>query len=114
MKKSALPLFFSCFLVAACHPSQPYTQAPPLTAPANVTRVQVIHFSDYHAHAVPYFSEHESGVAGIARALAYVKQTKAADPNLLVLNGGDMFNTGTPAWSDKYGKDCTEWKWWNG
>lgn len=114
MNASARHLVFACFLVAACHHSEPYTQTPPLTLPANVTRVQVIHFSDYHAHAAPYFSEHEAGVAGIARALAYVKQVKAADPNLLVLNGGDMFNSGTPAWSDKYGKECADWKWWNG
>lgn len=75
---------------------------------------KVVHFSDYHAHAVPYFSEHLHGQAGIARALAYVKKLKESDANLLVLNGGDMWNSGTPAWSDKYHDDCTEWTWWNG
>jgi 5'-nucleotidase len=86
---------------------------PPDSSPV-VTRVNVIHFADYHSHAVPYFSEHQSNQAGIARSIAYVKQQKQIDPNLIVLNGGDMFNVSTPAWSDKYHGDCTEWQWWNG
>ncbi len=98
MRTHAAALFLAVCLTA-CHPSQ---------------RVQIVHFSDYHSHAVPFFSEHQANQAGIARALAYVKQLKAKDPNLMVLSGGDMVNAGAPAWSDKYTKDCTEWKWWNG
>lgn len=101
-------------VLPACHPSDPYPQLGPPLPPNIVTRVRLIHFSDYHSHAVPYFSGHQPGQAGMARALNYVKQQKAMDPNLLVLNGGDMWNSGTPAWSDKYYKDCTEWRWWNG
>lgn len=99
--------------VAACHPGEPYVQGGP-GVPSRTLSFKVVHFSDYHAHAVPYFSEHKHGQAGIARALDYVKKLKATDENLLVLNGGDMWNSGTPAWSDKYHDDCTEWTWWNG
>lgn len=36
-----------------CHP------APPPGLPSGEeTRVQIIHFSDYHAHAIPFYSEH--------------------------------------------------------
>lgn len=99
---------------AACPAVDPYLQLPPAAQPPVRTRVQLIHFSDYHSHAVPYFSEHQAGQAGIARAVAYIKQVKAADPDLIVLNGGDMWNAGTPAFSDRYYKDCTEWKYLSG
>lgn len=74
-------------------------------------RLTLLHFSDYHAHAVPFFSEHQAGQGGIARAIGYIKKVKAQSPNVLVLSGGDMWNTGTPSWSDKYAGDCTEWVW---
>jgi len=116
LPRSALrlvPLICAVVVAAACHPGEPYVQPAPGLA-SRTLQLKVVHFSDYHAHAVPYFSEHQHGQAGIARALAYVKKLKQADPNLLVLNGGDMWNSGTPAWSDKYHDDCTEWTWWNG
>ncbi|MCB9137275.1 MAG: 5'-nucleotidase C-terminal domain-containing protein [Caldilineaceae bacterium] len=75
------------------------------------TTVTLLHFSDYHSHAVPFFSEGEDDVAGAARAIAYLKQY-VDDPNVLILSGGDMINKGSPAWSDKYG--CVEWSWFNG
>ena len=50
---------------------------------------------------------------GVARALAYVQKRRAELPNVLVLNGGDMWNSGTPAWSDKYYGDCPEWRWFS-
>jgi 5'-nucleotidase len=75
------------------------------------TVVTLLHFSDYHSHAVPFYSEGQGNTAGIARALAYLKSV-ADDPHTLIFNGGDTINRGAPAWSDKY--QCTEWNWWNG
>jgi 5'-nucleotidase len=75
-------------------------------------KLTILHFSDYHSHAVPYFSEHRPAQGGIARAVAFLKQVRASEPNPLVLSGGDMVNLGTPAWSDKYG--CAEWRWLDG
>lgn len=75
------------------------------------TRITLLHFSDYHAHAVPFYSEGQEHTAGIARAMAYLKPF-ASDPNTLIFSGGDMMNSGTPAWSDKY--QCAEWAWFNG
>lgn len=97
-------------VLAACHPPL----AAPSPAPAaggDEVRLTLLHFSDYHAHAVPFFSEHQSSQGGIARALGYIKQVKASTPNVLVLSGGDMWNSGTPAWSDRYASDCSEWTW---
>jgi 5'-nucleotidase len=73
--------------------------------------VTLIHFSDYHAHAVPFYAEGQRNTAGIARVLGYLK-ARAEDPGTLILSGGDTMNKGTPAWSDKY--QCLEWGWFNG
>src|SRR3954468_18678813 len=73
--------------------------------------VTLLHFSDYHSHAVPFYSEGQANSAGIARLIAFL-QPYANDPNSLILNGGDMMNFGAPAWSDKY--HCAEWPWFNG
>jgi len=73
--------------------------------------VTLLHFSDYHSHAVPFYSEGQANSAGIARLIAFL-QPYANDPNSLILNGGDMMNFGAPAWSDKY--HCAEWPWLNG
>jgi 5'-nucleotidase / UDP-sugar diphosphatase len=81
-------------------------------APAPQTStVTILHFSDYHSHAVPFYSEGQAGTAGIGRLIAYL-QPYANDPNALIFSGGDMMNLGTPAWSDKY--RCAEWPWFNG
>jgi 5'-nucleotidase len=73
--------------------------------------VTLLHFSDYHSHAVPFYSEGQAGTAGIGRLIAYL-QPYANDSNSLIFSGGDMMNMGTPAWSDKY--RCAEWPWFNG
>jgi 5'-nucleotidase/UDP-sugar diphosphatase len=83
--------------------------AVPVSAQQAAT-VTLLHFSDYHSHAVPFYSEGEEGTAGIARAIAYLKPF-AADPNALIFDGGDTMNLGSPAWSDKY--QCAEWPWFN-
>lgn len=81
-------------------------------APASLaaTRVTMLHFSDYHSHALPFFSEGKPDQGGIARALGYMEREKKR--GALVFNGGDMINKGSPAWSDKY--TCREWPWFNG
>lgn len=70
----------------------------------------LLHFSDYHSHALPFYSEDEEDQGGMARAVAYLKRQKKR--GALVFNGGDMMNKGAPAWSDKY--QCIEWPWLNG
>lgn len=73
------------------------------------TTVTLLQFSDYHSHALPFYTD-EGERGGIARAIAYLRSQKRA--GALVFNGGDTINKGAPAWSDKYG--CAEWPWWNG
>jgi 5'-nucleotidase/UDP-sugar diphosphatase len=73
--------------------------------------VTVISMSDYHSHAVPFYSEGRHDQAGIARAIAWLKAARQK-PNTLVLSGGDTMNLGTPTWSDEY--RCLEWSWLNG
>lgn len=86
--------------------------APSVAAPGKApVTVRILHFSDYHSHALPFYADGQAGVGGIARALAYLAPL-AKDPGTLVFSGGDMLNRGTPAWSDRYG--CAEWPWFDG
>lgn len=80
-----------------------------LALPLAAQTVTLLQFSDYHSHAVPFFTE-EGERGGLARAIGYLREQKEA--GALVFNGGDMMNKGAPAWSDKYG--CIEWPWFNG
>ena len=73
------------------------------------TTITLLHFSDYHSHALPFYSE-GSTKGGVARAIAFLERHKR--DGALVFNGGDMMNKGAPAWSDKY--RCAEWAWFNG
>ncbi|HEV7920564.1 MAG TPA: 5'-nucleotidase C-terminal domain-containing protein [Thermoanaerobaculia bacterium] len=72
------------------------------------TVITLLHFSDYHSHAVPSYSEDRADQGGIARAIGYMKGQQGA----LIFSGGDMMNRGAPAWSDEY--KCAEWSWFNG
>ena len=74
------------------------------------TTVTLLHFSDYHSHATPFYSEDKQEQGGIARAIDYLRRHKRK--GALVFNGGDMINKGAPAWSDEY--QCAEWPWFNG
>jgi 5'-nucleotidase / UDP-sugar diphosphatase len=80
------------------------------SANARTTHVTLLHFSDYHSHALPFYSERREGQGGIARAIGYLRAQK--QHGALVFSGGDMMNKGSPAWSDKY--RCAEWPWFNG
>lgn len=76
-----------------------------LAAAATIT---LLHFSDYHSHALPFYSEGEAGQAGIARAIAFLREARAR-PGTFVVSGGDMLNRDVPAWSDEL--RCVEWPW---
>jgi 5'-nucleotidase/UDP-sugar diphosphatase len=74
------------------------------------TRVTLLQFSDYHSHAMPFYSEERPSQGGVARAIAWLRAQKRR--GALVFSGGDMINKDSPSWSDKYG--CVEWPWLNG
>jgi 5'-nucleotidase/UDP-sugar diphosphatase len=96
-RSSWRPLFLSLLFVCAI-------------ANARTTHVTLLHFSDYHSHALPFYSEGREGQGGIARAVGYLREQKRH--GALVFSGGDMMNKASPAWSDKY--RCAEWPWFNG
>src|SRR2546430_3937070 len=91
------PFCFALFLLCA-------------RAQARDARVTILHFSDYHSHALPFYDEGRAGVGGVARAIGYLRGEKSR--GAIVLSGGDMINKGSPAWSDKY--NCAEWPWLDG
>jgi 5'-nucleotidase len=80
--------------------------AIPLCADTTVT---LLHFSDYHSHALPFYTD-DGERGGMARAIGYLRRQKQS--GALVFSGGDTVNKGAPAWSDKF--RCAEWPWLNG
>lgn len=96
-RSSWRPLFLALLFVCAI-------------ANARTTHVTLLHFSDYHSHALPFYSEGRAGQGGVARAIGYLRAQK--QHGALVFSGGDTINKGSPAWSDKY--RCAEWPWFNG
>lgn len=80
-----------------------------LALPAGAQTVTLLHTSDYHSHALPFYTD-DGELGGIARAIGYLRQQKRA--GALVFSGGDTINKGAPAWSDKFG--CAEWPWFDG
>ncbi|MEK6371626.1 MAG: 5'-nucleotidase C-terminal domain-containing protein [Acidobacteriota bacterium] len=98
------PLFFLLLVCVAAGFSRP---EPAEAGPHTVT---ILHFSDYHSHAVPFYDDGRDGQGGIARAAGYLRKEKRK--GAIVFSGGDMVNKGSPAWSDKY--ECAEWPWLNG
>ena len=73
------------------------------------TTVTLLHFSDYHSHALPFYTE-EGELGGIARTIGYLRHEKRR--GAFVFSGGDTVNKGSPAWSDLY--QCAEWPGLNG
>ena len=105
MKRLVLTLALLCLLLAAGGATAQAQGSSSLTIP-------IFHFSDYHSHAVPFYSEGKPNQAGIARTVGFLRGQVLTNPNTVVFNGGDTMNTGSPSWSDKY--LCTEWDWFNG
>lgn len=81
-----------------------------LSLPVRADHVTLLHFTDYHSQALPFYSEDRRDQGGIAAAVAYLQREKRR--GALVFSGGDMINKGSPSWSDKFG--CAEWPWLNG
>ncbi|HYK01842.1 MAG TPA: 5'-nucleotidase C-terminal domain-containing protein [Thermoanaerobaculia bacterium] len=79
------------------------------SALADEKTVSLYHFSDYHSHALPFYTD-DGERGGIARAIGYLKRQHGR--GALVFSGGDTINKGAPAWSDTW--QCAEWAWWNG
>ena len=96
-KRATLPVALFVLLVGIA----------PLLHAAQVT---LLHISDYHSHAIPFYSEGRANQGGLARAIGYLKQEKAR--GALVFSGGDTINRGSPLWSDEY--KCLDWPWFNG
>ncbi|MDD3680852.1 MAG: metallophosphoesterase, partial [Mesotoga sp.] len=74
------------------------------------TTIKMYLVTDYHSHAIPFYSEGQRGFGGIAKIIAFLKD-KTGDEDTLVFGGGDMINLGTPAWSDKF--HAIEMPWFN-
>ena len=97
-------------LTAATHHAKTKSRPKPKTSDSAPVTITVAHFSDYHSHALPFYSEARENQGGMARAVPYLR--RIAKDGGLVFSGGDMINKGSPAWSDRY--RCVEWKWLSG
>lgn len=68
-----------------------------LFASGELVRLTVLHTNDMHCHIDPFPADHAEypGQGGLIRIASLVNQCRKENPNLLVLDGGDMFQ-GTP------------------
>lgn len=75
-----------CLAVSACRGA-----AGPGRADQNLETLTILHTNDLHAHLLP----DQKGHGGLANIAAYVNKTRASQPNVLLLDAGDM-TQGTP------------------
>lgn len=68
-----------------------------LFASGELVRLTVMHTNDIHCHIDPFPDDHAEypGKGGLVRIASLVGQCRKENPNLLLLDGGDMFQ-GTP------------------
>ena len=68
-----------------------------LFASGELVRLTVMHTNDMHCHLDPFPADHAEypGKGGLVRIASMVNQSRKENPNLLLLDGGDMFQ-GTP------------------
>ncbi len=68
-----------------------------LFASGELVRLTVMHTNDMHCHLDPFPADHAEypGKGGLVRIASVVNQCRKENPNLLLLDGGDMFQ-GTP------------------
>lgn len=71
--------------------------APLQALAANEVRLVILHTNDTHSRIDPFPMDggRNAGMGGIARRAALIKQIRAAEPNVLLLDSGDIFQ-GTP------------------
>jgi len=68
-----------------------------LFASGELTRLTVMHTNDMHCHLDPFPADHAEypGKGGLVRIASLVNQCREENPNLSLLDAGDMFE-GTP------------------
>lgn len=68
-----------------------------LFASGELIKLTVMHTNDMHCHIDPFPADHAEypGKGGLVRIAGLVSQARMENPNLLLLDGGDMFQ-GTP------------------
>ncbi len=104
MKTSAAAgiLVAGAIVAAAASGLLAWSSCAPVAAPPeparNIETLTILHTNDVHAHLLP----DEKGRGGWASIAALIKAKKASQPDVLVLDGGDM-TQGTPVSSVFYG-----------
>ncbi len=69
---------------------------PCAAAEAGIATLTILHTNDHHAHLLPFdLPGTGKNIGGLARRSALIKQFQRAQPDLLVLDSGDIFQ-GTP------------------
>lgn len=69
-----------------------FVATPVLAAPVSLT---ILHTNDTHDHLEPFETRRGPDQAGVARRATLFQRVRAAEKNVLVLDGGDVFQ-GTP------------------
>lgn len=80
-----------------------------LFASGELIRLTIMHTNDMHCHIDPFPADHAEypGKGGLVRIASIISKTRKENPNLLVFDGGDMFQ-GTPYFNYFKGEIMTE------
>ncbi len=80
-----------------------------LFASGELIRLTIMHTNDMHCHIDPFPADHAEypGKGGLVRIAAMISKARKENPNLLVFDGGDMFQ-GTPYFNYFKGEIMTE------
>ena len=75
----------------------------------DIKHITILHTNDVHSHIEPFAQNHSRnpGMGGVSRRATLIKQIRAEQPNVLLLDAGDSFQ-GTP-YFNYYGGEI-EWK----
>lgn len=61
------------------------------------TTISILHTNDVHSHIEPFSKDHDKypNIGGVARRASLIEKVRAANPNTLLFDAGDIFQ-GTP------------------
>ena len=92
-RRQFLKQMISAGLGAAAFPA--YAQA--MLSAGELVKLTILHTNDVHSHIDPFPGNDPKypGLGGVARRAALIKRIRSEEPNLLLMDAGDVFQ-GTP------------------
>ena len=89
---------FALAAAALIGPARPGAAAPESPPRPSADSLVVLHSNDVHSHLLPFHRSEATLVGGAAARAALIERERERDPDLLLLDAGDIVQ-GTPAYN---------------